>query len=307
MAFGPPKNVNGLKMQTKMSTWTPLNHQLTNDRVFEERRELLGKWVCWNWKTLTELDQLWMSKCLRFGWYINFSPTPHEQSIWKRHYIEMVKELHITRPKTPPKDEFVVPDVQPIAKDVTAVNRVSLPSSRPLSAKLTGKGKKDLPPWRSSDKHPADTIRFNYLDNYDPIEQSRQARRKGGGVTPDLSQQAHEKKKRPSSSSYKLRKVKSLMSLSMEMNSSRQATSRPDWAINPPEGYPVTKETAKTLVKSNEWNAGIRPGPVRPAVPVISGKGRKASMRTQRSSPSSPLFNSQPWQLPPSDGSDEEK
>uniref|UniRef100_A0AC11E7Q8 F-box protein 16 n=1 Tax=Ovis aries TaxID=9940 RepID=A0AC11E7Q8_SHEEP len=44
MAFAPPKNRDGPKMQTKMSTWTPLNHQLLNDRVFEERRALLGKW-----------------------------------------------------------------------------------------------------------------------------------------------------------------------------------------------------------------------------------------------------------------------
>ena len=33
MAFAPPKNTDGPKMQTKMSTWTPLNHQLLNDRV----------------------------------------------------------------------------------------------------------------------------------------------------------------------------------------------------------------------------------------------------------------------------------
>ncbi|XP_042201662.1 F-box only protein 16-like, partial [Callorhinchus milii] len=44
MAFAPSKIMNGPKMQTKMSTWTPLNHQPTNDKVFEERGELLGKW-----------------------------------------------------------------------------------------------------------------------------------------------------------------------------------------------------------------------------------------------------------------------
>lgn len=33
MAFAPPKNIDGPKMQTKMSTWTPLNHQLLNDQV----------------------------------------------------------------------------------------------------------------------------------------------------------------------------------------------------------------------------------------------------------------------------------
>ena len=33
MAFAPPKSMDGPKMQTKMSTWTPLNHQLLNDQV----------------------------------------------------------------------------------------------------------------------------------------------------------------------------------------------------------------------------------------------------------------------------------
>ena len=40
-----------------------------------------------------------MLKCLRFNWYISFSPTPYEQGVWKKHYIEMVKELHVTKPK----------------------------------------------------------------------------------------------------------------------------------------------------------------------------------------------------------------
>ncbi|KAI4535632.1 hypothetical protein MG293_013959 [Ovis ammon polii] len=55
--------------------------------------------VTWHWKNLTELDQLWMLKCLRFNWYINISPTPYEQGVWKKHYIQMVKELHVSKPK----------------------------------------------------------------------------------------------------------------------------------------------------------------------------------------------------------------
>ncbi|NXW21044.1 FBX16 protein, partial [Circaetus pectoralis] len=289
MAFAPPRNMDGPKLQTKMSTWTPLNHQLMNDkassmqmgeihRITELLRlegtygdHLFDKWtdgqrrrilvdllercspsqqkfcakqlqdrvptealdfttrlprvlslyifsfldprslcrcaqVSWYWKYLSELDQLWMLKCLRFGWYINFSPTPFEQGIWKKHYIEMVKELHVTRPKTPSKDEFVVIDVQPVRSNVPEA-KLSVPGRR------TNKEKKELPPWRSSDRHPTDTIRFNYLDNYDPIEQARQARKKGGGETPDLSRQAAEKKKRAGHGSNKLPKAKSLASI----------------------------------------------------------------------------------------------
>ncbi|XP_039374692.1 F-box only protein 16-like isoform X1 [Mauremys reevesii] len=243
--------------------------------------------VSWHWKYLTELDQLWMLKCLRFGWYINFSPTPFEQGIWKKHYIEMVKELHVTRPKTPPKDEFVVIDVQPIARDVpeTKLSPSSVFQSASVLGKRTDKEKKELPPWRSSDKHPTDIVRFNYLDNYDPIEQVRQARKKGGGLTPDLSRQAFEKKRKPSCASYKLRKAKSLLSLSADLGSSPKGPVRPSWATHQSTGYPVTKATAKILAQSARWNAGIRPAPVRAPVPKLSERGKKAFARMSRSSP----------------------
>nr|XP_028581076.1 F-box only protein 16 isoform X2 [Podarcis muralis] len=380
MAFAPPRNLDGPKMQTKMSTWTPLNHQLMNDKVFEERRNLLGKWfdkwtdnqrrrvlldflercsllqlrfcvkqlqarvpvealdfttklprvlslyifsfldprslsrcaqVSWHWKNLAELDQLWMPKCLRFGWYLNFSPTPFEQGIWKRHYIEVVNEFWVTSPKTPPKEDFVVVDVQPITKEGLEVKQSLSPSVLQSACRLgkkMSKEKQDLPPWRSSDKHPTDTVRFNYLDNFDPIEQARQARKKGGGLTPDLSQSAFQKKRRPSSASYKLRKAKSLVSLSADLGSQPKAPARPNWATYHPAGYPATKAMAKILAQSAQWNAGIRPAPAQGPVPQLSEKGKKAFARTSRSSPTSPLFESQPWELPPSDtGSDAEQ
>ncbi|XP_064563288.1 F-box only protein 16 [Zonotrichia leucophrys gambelii] len=255
----------------RLSSWTPLNHRLINDQVFEERRALLGKWfdkwtdgqrrrilvdllercslsqqkfcakqlqarvpteavdfttrlprvlslyifsfldprslcrcaqVSWHWKYLSELDQLWMLKCLRFGWLLNFCPTPFEQGVWKKHYIQMVRELRLTRPKTPSKDEFIVIDVQPVKSNIP---------ERKLSV---SRGRKELPPWRSSDRNPTDTIRYNYLDNQHPIEQARHARRKGGGNTPDLSREAAERKKRGGrGGSAQLRKVKSLASV----------------------------------------------------------------------------------------------
>nr|XP_013802307.1 PREDICTED: F-box only protein 16 [Apteryx mantelli mantelli] len=376
MAFAAPKNMDGPKLQTKMSTWTPLNHQLMNDKVFEERRALLGKWfdkwtdaqrrrilgdllercslsqqkfcakhlqdrvptealdfttrlprvlslyifsfldprslcrcaqVSWHWKYLSELDQLWMLKCLRFGWCINFSPTPFEQGIWKKHYIEMVKELRVTRPKTPPKDEFVVTDVQPVRSNVPEA-KLSLSSalrSASVLGKRRDKEKKELPPWRSSDRHPTDTIRFNYLDNYDPIEQARQARRKGGGETPDLSRQAAEKKKKPARGPYKLRKAKSLLSLSADLESIPKTPVRPSWATHQSAGNLLTKAAVKTLVQSPQWNAGIRPAPVQTPVPKRRERGKKDVARTITRCPSSPLFEAQPWHIPSSNqGSD---
>ncbi|XP_031959462.1 F-box only protein 16 isoform X2 [Corvus moneduloides] len=363
MAFAPPKTTDGSKLQFKLSTWTPLNHQLMNDKVFEERRALLGKWfdkwtdgqrrrilvdllercsvsqqkfcakqlqarvpteavdfttrlprvlslyifsfldprslcrcaqVSWHWKYLSELDQLWMLKCLRFGWFINFCPTPFEQGVWKKHYIEMVRELRVTRPKTPSKDEFIVIDVQPVKSNVPE-RKLS------VAGRGTTRGKKELPPWRSSDRNPTDTIRYNYLDNYDPIEQARQARRKGGGRTPDLSRQEAERKRRGARGSNQLRKL----SLCADLESLPKPPVRPSWATPQQTGNLPSKAAAKALVQSSRWNAGIRPGPFRAPKPRERGTGDGTRMGTR--SPSPPLFEAQPWHIPSSNqGSDTE-
>lgn len=58
--------------------------------------------VCWFWKYLSELDQIWMPKCFKFGWILPFAPTPFEKGIWKRHYLECVRGLQYIRPKVRP-------------------------------------------------------------------------------------------------------------------------------------------------------------------------------------------------------------
>lgn len=55
--------------------------------------------VCWFWKYLSELDQIWMPKCFKFGWILPFVPTPFEHGVWKRHYLESVMGLQYIRPK----------------------------------------------------------------------------------------------------------------------------------------------------------------------------------------------------------------
>ncbi|XP_064267598.1 F-box only protein 16 isoform X1 [Passer domesticus] len=356
MAFAPPKFPAG--SQPRLSSWTPLNHRLINDKVFEERRALLGKWfdkwtdgqrrrilvdllercslsqqkfcakqlqarvpteavdfttrlprvlslyifsfldprslcrcaqVSWHWKYLSELDQLWMLKCLRFGWLLNFCPTPLEQGVWKRHYIQMVRELRLTRPQTPSKDEFIVIDVQPLQSNV--------PERKPSVAGLgPSRGKKELPPWRSSDRNPTDTIRYNYLDNWDPIEQARQARRKGGGHTPDLSRQAAERKKSGGRGSTQLRKVTSLSSLPAAPEPVPKPALRPSWAWPAGSG---------ALARSSRWNGAVRPGPAR--APGPRPRGARDAPGGDARTPSPPRFEAQPWHIPSSNqGSDTE-
>uniref|UniRef100_A0A667XPH3 F-box protein 16 n=2 Tax=Myripristis murdjan TaxID=586833 RepID=A0A667XPH3_9TELE len=254
MPFAPRSALSSAKMQTKLSAWTPLNHQLSNHNVFVERRNLLAKWfdkwsdsqrkavlqdlvsscsaeqlrflslsvskrlplqaadftcllprvlclyifsfldprslcrcaqVSWHWKSIVELDQLWMPKCLRLGWCISFSPTPFEQGVWKRHYIHTVQELRIGKPQTPSsQQQFVAPDVcsksaEPSEAILAREERWASASKRAGSAAGRGSGTVKqtaaLPPWRDSDRHPKDTLRFNYLANLDPIEQALQA------------------------------------------------------------------------------------------------------------------------------------
>uniref|UniRef100_A0A8V0Y2E2 F-box protein 16 n=2 Tax=Gallus gallus TaxID=9031 RepID=A0A8V0Y2E2_CHICK len=252
--------------------------------------------VSWHWKNLSELDQLWMKKCLRFGWYINFIPTPFEQGIWKRHYIEMVKELHVTRPKTASKDEFVVTEVQKV--------RSNTPEAKSsASEKKTRKKKKEIPPWRSSDRHPTDTMRFNCLNNYDPIEQARQARKKGGGKTPDLSQQAAEKKKKAGCGSKKLQKSKSLLSLTEDPGLTQKPPVRSSWATPQSIGNLPCREAAKTFTQSSQCNAGIRPVPARAPVPKPHAREKKDFTETTTVSPcqyASPQREAQPGLIPPS-------
>ena len=55
--------------------------------------------VCWYWKYLCELDQLWMPKCMRLGWVLSFSPSVYERGVWKRLYLENIMALKVMAPR----------------------------------------------------------------------------------------------------------------------------------------------------------------------------------------------------------------
>lgn len=171
-----------------------------------------------------ELDQLWMPKCLRVGWCINFSPTPFEQGVWKRHYIQTVRELRLTSMQVwrsdpelaqwsnriqfswffalkypvrnviktpavhlqtaPSQQRVVAPHASAISsrhEDLSEVAFLSVEDPASTTRRLGSTSRTGLrkekqatapPPWRDSDRHPKDTLRFNYLDNLDPTEEA---------------------------------------------------------------------------------------------------------------------------------------
>ncbi|TSN30244.1 Protein FAM49A [Bagarius yarrelli] len=347
MAFAP-KETLGIKMQTKRSSWTPLNHHLSNSQVFEERKNLVVKWfdkwsdgqrkqvlqdffsrcsvtqikylrhtlcaqvpeealdftsvlprvlslyifsfldprslcrcaqISWHWKNLVELDQLWMPKCLRLGWFISFTPTPFEQGVWKRHYLETVQGLHVSRPKPINKEEFIVSEVKEIDskfKELTLEIGEWKPSTRSLPSRASVMPAKGPPPWRDSDRHPTDTIRFNYLDNLDPIEHARQAQSRSRRIDLIPTQERTEKKT-VSASSYKRCKAKAMMFSALDLSGDiKMKQSRPKWASS--------KDPEKTF-SSTQWNAGIRPAPVRNPIPRLTERNLRASLRSHRSTP----------------------
>ncbi|CAF4037112.1 unnamed protein product, partial [Rotaria magnacalcarata] len=47
----------------------------------------------WYWKFLSESDQIWMPKCLRFGWTPKQSSSPYESNVWKRVYSFNIQAL----------------------------------------------------------------------------------------------------------------------------------------------------------------------------------------------------------------------
>uniref|UniRef100_UPI0037E703F0 F-box only protein 16 n=1 Tax=Semicossyphus pulcher TaxID=241346 RepID=UPI0037E703F0 len=372
MPHAPRSSASCAKMQTTLSTWTPLNHPLSNSKVFEERRNLLAKWfdrwsnsqrtavlqdfvlscsleqlmflslsvsrrlplqaadftcllpralclylfsfldprslcrcarVSWHWKSIVELDQLWMPKCVRLGWCINFPPTPFEQGVWKRHYINTVQELRLSSLQTASfQQQIMVPHVSAVSsrhEDPSELASVSmlLPASSTQQVSGTSRKKQPAapPPWRDSDRRPKDTLRFNYLDNMDPSEQALKAASTCRTNTwkPDGGS-----KKSVSETSYKLRKAKSLMFLSSNCRPQpppplpppppHETQSRPSWAARTHHRF--AKDTAKSMLRLAQWNAGIRPEPARTAVPRLSVEALRASQRSHRSAPSTPLF-----------------
>ncbi|KAG7509028.1 hypothetical protein JOB18_032144 [Solea senegalensis] len=87
-----------------------------------------------------------------------------------------------------------------------------------------------------------------------------------------------ESKKSPSEATYKLRKAKSLMFLSsnyrpqhppLPPHQHQDAQTQPEQASSG-NSHSVTKETTRSLLCLAQWNAGVRPGPVRSAVPQLS-------------------------------------
>lgn len=69
---------------------------------------------------------------------------------------------------------------------------------------------------------------------------------------------------------------------------SKRRQSRPQWATQSTMSFP-SKDPEQRMT-SVQWNAGIRPSPVRNPVPRLTEKSLRASLRSHRSTPSEDFY-----------------
>lgn len=232
--------------------------------------------VCWHWKYLTELDQLWMPKCLRLAWNLPFMPGQYEVGVWKRNYVENIKTLQIMNPKNRTK----------LNLDKLHIHSKKPPRSK--SAKTT--------PWRGSDPVPKDTWRYNVLENDDVVENVNKLRKKNkyAQESLDIAKQARSKVKTGQNIlNTNVRRSQSYTKLV----SSSQDPGGTKW-----DGFQL-KSGAPYVESSIEIQ---RPKPVY-SPPLQRPARHQVSARTPRDPPTTDLFPNQPWRVQTATDSDDER
>uniref|UniRef100_A0A8C9Q3E7 Epithelial cell transforming 2 like n=1 Tax=Spermophilus dauricus TaxID=99837 RepID=A0A8C9Q3E7_SPEDA len=73
------------------SSWKILEMESLNTRF--------SAWTPFSNKSLNRQDCLWMPKCIKFGWFLPYTPTDNEYGAWKRHYIACVSNLDWLTPR----------------------------------------------------------------------------------------------------------------------------------------------------------------------------------------------------------------
>ncbi|CAG5125526.1 unnamed protein product, partial [Candidula unifasciata] len=219
--------------------------------------------VCWYWRYLTELDQLWMPRCLHFGWYLTFTPSPYENGVWKRNFAEQFKIMQAILPKNPP---------------------VSKMEKLKLDGKNSNKSKKaTIPaPWRGSDPVPKDTWRFNYLNNDEVLEQVAKLRQKKmyAQLTEALIRNARSKVNTGPNVLSTLTRSQSLTHVLSDMADA----GRPKWAQ---EGAHSSSQPGHQnhLNKKEEQLHITRPGPVSSFRPARANSARASHSQKSSSRP----------------------
>ncbi|KAK7907369.1 hypothetical protein WMY93_015981 [Mugilogobius chulae] len=255
--------------------------------------------VSWRWKNMVDLDQLWMVKCLKRGWFLDVSPSQFEVSVWKRHYISTVEQLRSAAAAQAlwmqQQQQNTEVSTGHSAHEELCLEDALLSEPRPEShnsstkkQKQTNRSSLSLPPWRDADRRPRDIVRFNYLNNPHSVDEAWAVKTQ----RPESISKSEAGNKTLSDAHYKLRKAKSLM---FPSSNSRPAPP-PSSPLDQSEPRIHSTESMMRLLRESQFNAGVRPGPIRSSVPRLSVKGLRTAQRSHRSIPSTPLLDFiQPW------------
>ncbi|GFO24266.1 epithelial cell transforming sequence 2 oncogene-like protein [Plakobranchus ocellatus] len=110
--------------------------------------------VSWHWKFVSEQETIWMSKCIKLGWFLPYTPADNEYGAWKRHYVGCIHTLdyHISRGRSASLDGIIN-------------SRHNRPKSPLKSGRLSRTDSRRLmdirPPWQGPDFKPKDLIKTN--------------------------------------------------------------------------------------------------------------------------------------------------
>jgi F-box protein 16 len=124
---------------------------------------------------LAESDQLWMPKCLRFGWNLNYIPSSFESGIWKQFYIENIKALQYIPEHQMDDDNSNINGTSRTQREKNddklhnlTYGRFGFNNFMKSNSKMNLLSSKNKlikqPPWKSNCYTPNSLYRFNYLD-----------------------------------------------------------------------------------------------------------------------------------------------
>lgn len=128
--------------------------------------------VSWYWNWLCDSDEVWLPKCARLGWFLPAQAHRDVESftfwtgkaatpgVYKRLYLENLTSLQVEGPTLKEMQrlqETARRQEEAKARKAKAKREAELAKKRSLSGAV----------WRAPDKHPVDTMRYNYLDSRD--------------------------------------------------------------------------------------------------------------------------------------------
>ncbi|KAL7054992.1 hypothetical protein AAHC03_024172 [Spirometra sp. Aus1] len=139
--------------------------------------------VCWNWKYLSESNEIWMKKCLKLGWNLPNAFVAIEHGAYKKLYINNMHYLRIVGPvqiaaarqavRLAIEEERKAQETQQALereKQKLAAKRAAQREARVAEQKTA----RSLP-WLGPSPRPQETRRFNCLENEDlPLKRSSQ-------------------------------------------------------------------------------------------------------------------------------------